>query len=134
MLMSDDERELFLRGTRIAILTTLNADGSPNALPLWFDWDGEKVRMFSSRDTGKVRRLQRDNRATVIVADPVGTPEAWVSVEGTVAIKDDGGKELALTLAAEYYEGEHRELTIEAWSQSDDWVLLELTPTRIRSM
>lgn len=134
MPMSDEERDTFLRGTRIAILTTLNNDGSPNALPLWFDWDGEKVRMFSSRDTGKVRRLQRDGRACVTVADPVGAPEAWVSVEGTVDILDEGGKALALKLASEYYEGEHRELTIEAWSQSPDWVLLELTPTRIRSM
>lgn len=134
MSMTAEERDAFLRGTRIAILSTLNDDGSPNALPLWFEWDGEKLRMFSSRATGKVRRLRDDPRACVTVADSVGAPEAWVSVEGDVAIRDEGGKELALKLAAAYYEGEHRQLTIEAWSQSEDWVLLELTPTRIRSM
>ena len=134
MPMTEQERDAFLSGTRIAILSTLNDEGSPTALPLWFDWDGEKIRMFSSRATGKVRRLRRNAHACVTVADPVGAPEAWVSVEGTVAILDEGGKELALKLAAAYYEGEHRQLTIESWSQSDDWVLLELTPTRIRSM
>lgn len=134
MSMTPDERDEFLRGTRIAILSTLNDDGSPNALPLWFEWDGQKIRMFSSRATGKVRRLERDARASLTIADPVGAPEAWVSVEGVVALRDEGGKELAIKLAAAYYEGEHRELTIEAWSQTDDWVLLELTPTRIRSM
>jgi len=134
MSMTDEERDVFLRETRIATLTTLNDDGSPNALPLWFDWDGEKIRMFSSRATGKVRRLQRDGRACVTVADPVGAPEAWVSVEGIVSIQDEGGKDLALRLAGTYYEGEHRQLTIEAWSKSEDWVLLELTPTRMYSM
>ena len=134
MPMTEEERNTFLAGTRIAILSTLNDDGSPTALPLWFEWDGEKIRMFSSRATGKVRRLRQNPHACVTVADPVGAPEAWVSVEGTVTVLDTGGKELALKLAAAYYEGEHQQLTIEAWGQSDDWVLLEMTPTRIRSM
>ena len=134
MSMTNEQRDAFLRETRIGTLCTLNDDGSPNALPLWFEWDGEKICMFSSRDTGKVRRLEQDARACLSVADPVGAPEAWVSVEGSVAILEEGGKDLALKLASAYYEGEHRQLTIEAWSQSDDWVLLELTPTRIKSM
>ncbi|MDE0389183.1 MAG: PPOX class F420-dependent oxidoreductase [Rhodospirillales bacterium] len=131
--MTDAERDAFLRETRIGTLCTLNEDGSPNALPLWFEWDGATARMFSSRDAGKVRRLRRDPRASLTVAAPVGTPEAWVTVEGTVAILDEGGKELGLKLAHVYYEGERREEAIAEWSQRDDWVLLELTPTRIRS-
>ena len=93
--MTKDKRDQFLRETRIGTLVTLNADGSPNALPLWYDWDGEKIRMFSSRDAGKVRRLIHDPRACLSVADPVGAKEAWVTVEGTVAIEDQGGRELA---------------------------------------
>ena len=132
--MNDDERDQFLRQTRIGTLCTLNADGSPNALPLWYEWNGDKILMFSNRETGKVRRLRQDPRACLSVADPVGVDEAWVTVEGTVAIHDTGGKQLALKLASIYYEGKRREDTVEAWSQSDDWVLLELTPTRIKSM
>ena len=131
--MTDAERDAFLRETRIGTLCTLNEDGSPNALPLWFEWDGATARMFSSRDAGKVRRLRRDPRASLTVAAPVGAPEAWVTVEGTVAILDEGGKELGLKLAHVYYEGARREEAIAEWSQRDDWVLLELTPTRIRS-
>ena len=131
--MTDAERDAFLRETRIGTLCTLNRDGSPNALPLWFEWDGATARMFSSRDAGKVRRLRRDPRASLTVAAPVGAPEAWVTVEGTVAILDGGGKELGLKLAHVYYEGKRREEAIAEWSRRDDWVLLELTPTRIRS-
>ncbi len=134
MTMTDEQRDAFLRETRIGTLCTLNDDGSPNALPLWYDWDGSTVRMFSKRETGKVRRLVRDGRACLSVADPVGVTEAWVTVEGTVAVLDEGGKELAIKLAGRYYEGEQRDDTIATWSASDDWVLLELTPTRVRSM
>ena len=131
--MTREQRDAFLREPRIATLVTLDEDGSPNALPLWYDWDGERLRMFSQRDTGKVRRLERDPRACVSVADPVGALEAWVSVEGTVEIKDEGGQSLALRLAERYYEPERAERTIRTWSQTGGWVLLELTPTRIRS-
>ena len=133
MSMTKSERDAFLREIRIGTLCTLNADGSPDELAIWYEWDGEKLRMFSSRDTGKGRGVTRDPRACLSVEDGVGLMEAWVTVEGTVEILDQGGKALALKLAAVYYEGERREKTLAAWSQVDGWVRLELTPTRIRS-
>ena len=131
--MTKAQRDTFLRETRIATLVTLNEDGSPNALPLWYDWDGERLRMFSQSETGKLRRLERDPRACVSVADPVGALEAWVTVEGTVEMKEEGGRELALRLAERYYSLDRAARTIRAWSKLEGWVLLELTPSRIRS-
>lgn len=133
MSMTHEQRDAFLREIRIGTLCTLNTDGSPNALPLWYEWDGDKLRMFSMEDTGKVRRLRKDPRACLSVEDPVGAKESWVTVEGEVAILDKGGKELALKMAALYYEGERREKTLDSWGKSEGWVLLEMTPTRIRS-
>ena len=131
--MTKTDCDAFLKHIRIGTLCTLNADGSPNALPLWYDWDGDKIRMFTTRSTAKVRRLTENARACLSVAEPVGAPEAWVTVEGTVAIVDEGGRELACRLAALYYEPGLAKKTIAVWEQKEDWVLLELTPTRIRS-
>ena len=89
--------------------------------------------MFSQFGTGKLRRLKRAPRACVSVADPVGALEAWVTVEGTVEMKEEGGRELALRLAERYYAPERAARTIRAWSKLEGWVLLELTPSRIRS-
>ena len=100
MTMTKTEYDEFLKAVRIGTLCSLDADGSPNAMPLWYDWDGEKIRMFTSRDTGKIRRLAKDPRACLAVAEPVGALEAWVTVEGTVEILDEGGRELACRLAA----------------------------------
>ena len=66
------------------------------------------------------------------VAEPVGVSEAWVTVEGTVEILDDGGLELACRLAKLYYEPEQAKRTIAAWTKAGNRVLLELTPTRIQ--
>ena len=131
--MTEAECDAFLKETRIGTLCTLNADGSPNAIPLWYDWDCDKIRMFTNRDTAKVQRLSRDARACLSVAEPVGAPEAWVTVEGTVEIRDGGGRDLAYRLATVYYEPGKARRTIDAWEKLEGWVLLELTPTRMRS-
>lgn len=133
MKMTKTELDDFLNTIGIGTLCSLDADGSPNALPLWYDWDGEKIRMFTTRGTAKVKRLAQDPRACLSVAEPVGVPEAWVTVEGTVAILDHGGLDLACRLATLYYEPEQAERTIAAWTKAGNRVLLELTPTRIRS-
>ncbi len=132
--MNKSEIDIFLKKTQIATLVTLNSDGSPNAMPLWYEWNGEKLRMFSSHNTGKIRRLKQDNRACVGVHDPVGVPESWVTVEGTIELKDTGGRELALKLVPIYYSEKKKiEKTLEVWSKKTNWVLLELTPSRILS-
>jgi len=128
------EIDTFLKQIRIGFLGTLNKDGSPNSMPLWYEWDGEKIRMFSSVDTGKVRRLKNDARATLSVADGVGAMEDWVTVEGTVKILSEGGGKLACKLAALYYDAERGKKTTDVWSKKTAWVLLELTPTKIRAM
>jgi hypothetical protein len=48
-------------------------------------------------------------------------------------VLNHGGRELACRLAAVYYEPEKARKTIAVWQKKDDWMLLELTPTRIRS-
>tara|TARA_B100000676_G_scaffold309291_1_gene372429 strand:+ start:1566 stop:1973 length:408 start_codon:yes stop_codon:yes gene_type:complete len=132
--MNKSEIDNFLKKTRIATLVTLNPDGSPNALPLWYEWDSKILRMFSSYETGKIRRLTQDNRACVSVHDPVGVTEAWVTIEGKVELKNAGGRELALKLVPIYYSDKKKiSETLDVWSKKSDWILLELTPTRILS-
>lgn len=127
------ERDAFLKEIRIGTLCTLNPDGSPNALPLWYEWDGEKIRMFTNLGTGKLKRIAADPRACLSVAQPVGVSEAWVTVEGTVEVIEEGGSELGCKLAALYYETELAKRTIAVWEKATDMVLLELTPTRFYS-
>ena len=48
--MTPSQRDDFLRETRIAKLATLNADGSPTIVPVWYDWDGQAATIFTGRD------------------------------------------------------------------------------------
>ena len=93
------------------------------------------ARVFSSRDVQKVRNIRRDGRVALTVEEPVGVPEAWVTIEGTAEVLDRGGFELASRLAPLYYGEPKAAETLAKWRNAGDdyWVLIEITPVRIRS-
>ena len=93
--MNDEVRERFLAEPRYGILNTLRSDGLPIGVPVWFDWDGETVRMFTSVLSPKIKRIQADPRASLLVVNHPTEEEAWVSFDGPVSIHEEGGFELA---------------------------------------
>jgi PPOX class probable F420-dependent enzyme len=132
--MTDEQRDAFLREPRIAVLTTLSTDGSPTGIAIWFEWDGGRARMFTTRDSPKVRRIEADPRVSLTVAEPTGVPEAWVTIEGEARIAE-GGFALAERLAPRYYPSAQAERALASWgAEADRWVVIEVTPRRIRSL
>jgi PPOX class probable F420-dependent enzyme len=134
--MSKEAQQAFLSETQIGVLTMLSESGAPVAIPLWFEWDGERARMFTAVTSPKVRRLERDPRVSLLVARPAGEKEEWVAIDGTVEIHTDGAFELAERLAQRYWDMDdpgHR-TTLELWQKAAAALRrLELVPTRIRS-
>jgi len=132
--MSIAERDAFLQHARIGMLATLDAAGAPLALPIWYEWDGARARMFSAVSAPKVARLQRDGRVCLTVAEPVGVPEAWVAIEGVATIEEGTGFAVAQRLAPRYYPAEQAARTLAAWGRvAQDWATIVIEPRRIRS-
>ncbi|MCA9640968.1 MAG: PPOX class F420-dependent oxidoreductase [Myxococcales bacterium] len=124
----------FLAATRIAKLVTLNADGSPNVVPVWFEWDGAEALVFTTRTSAKVRRIRRDPRVALSVEEGVGVPEAWVSIEGTATVESAGAWSLIERLTPRYYDAVKARETLLSWGQmKDEWVVIRVEPARIRS-
>jgi PPOX class probable F420-dependent enzyme len=135
--MTVAEREAFLTPPRLGMLATLRRDGSPVAVPVWFEWDGAAARMFTSVDSAKVRHLQRDSRASLLVANTIGEKEEWIAFDGRVVVRPDGGYELAEKLARRYWGDltqPERKQTMDDWRElSDTWRVLELVPQKVRT-
>ena len=73
--------------------------------PVWFEATAEgTIQLFTGPDTLKIRRLNRDPRASIIVAAPVGERERWVSVAGRTTVEPDGAHDLCNRLAARYWD------------------------------
>jgi hypothetical protein len=130
----DDAR--FLARPRLGIFTTAQASGPwPGPVPVWFEWTGTTAEMFTGVQSPKMRRLDADPRASLLVVNDVGEAEHWVALEGRVSVQRDGVAELAERLAARYWDlgDPGHAATVETWkAQADSMVRLVLTPERLR--
>jgi PPOX class probable F420-dependent enzyme len=134
--MTQEFRDKFLSQTRYGILTTLAKDGSPISVPVWFDWDGKAVRIFTGVKSGKVKRIRHDERVTLLVANHLDEGEAWVAFDGEAKIRPEGAIELLEQLAAKYWDlsDPERRATVDSWkSEPNELCVIELIPSKIRS-
>ncbi len=133
--LTDAERDSFLAERRYAILTTLRNDGTPVSVPVWYEWDGQTLRMFAYETSGKLKRLANDTRATVLVVNHPHEMEKWVAFDGHIVVHKEGGIEMAERVFDHYYpDGDERRSALQSWrALKDNWRLLELKPDVIRS-
>ncbi|MDN3494767.1 pyridoxamine 5'-phosphate oxidase family protein [Planococcus sp. APC 4015] len=120
--MTPADRELLSRPLQAMVTVQPAQHRWPAPRPVWFELtDGDEVQMFSFASTTRVARLREVPRASIVVTAPVGEPEQWVSLEGSVTLTTEGAYELAERLALRYYAGEPEKLAV-----LDDWRAAEL--------
>ena len=65
--LSDSELRELLDEERIAVVSSLGPRGWPHSMPLWFVPRGGTIWVWTYAKSQKVRNLERDPRATVLV-------------------------------------------------------------------
>lgn len=97
------EQVKLLQEPHIAIVATLNKDGSPHLSPVWVDTDGTHVIFNTAEGRVKPRNLRRDARAGVTVFDPKNAYNRVLNVQGrAVVITQEGAKEHIDKLSQKY--------------------------------
>lgn len=85
-----------------AHLATLMPDGSPQVTPVWFDVEGDFIRVNSAVGRQKDRNIRRDPRVALSVTDP-DNPERHLRLRGVVSeITEEGGDEHIDALSRKY--------------------------------
>jgi PPOX class probable F420-dependent enzyme len=84
------------------VIATIREDGSPQATPVWIDYDGENVLINSAYGRTKVNNIQRDPRATVTVLPAEDQQSGYVMVSGPATLVDEGALEHINMLARKY--------------------------------
>jgi PPOX class probable F420-dependent enzyme len=65
--LTDEELEELLGAERIAVVSSLGPRGWPHSMPLWFVPREGEVWIWTYAKSQKVRNLERDPRATVLI-------------------------------------------------------------------
>lgn len=67
----------------LAVLATVMPDGSPQATPLWFDYDGEYIRINSAKGRTKDINMRQQPRVALVIIDDAN-PYRYVQIRGRV--------------------------------------------------
>ena len=123
----------FLDGGDIVVLATVQPDGAPLAMPMWFLHDPAVLTMISVAGTQKVRNLRRDPRVCVVAeAGGGGGDIRGVTVLGRAEFLVDGLERRAL---AERFHEKYPRLA-SLWGgrvMPANRVMFRIVPERVKS-
>ena len=104
--MTDDEVDEFLHSSRTMTMATINADGSPHLVAMWFGIVDDAICFETKAKSQKAVNLRRDARITCMVeAGDTYEMLRGVSFEGTAEVIDDADYlfEIGVSVWERYY-------------------------------
>jgi PPOX class probable F420-dependent enzyme len=129
--MNQEEVAEFLSESRIAVMATINRDGTPQLTPNWYHYDGSVLTFVTTKERLKYINLSRDNRMSVcIYAAPMASD--YVVIKGTATFNDQDMWDEARRIMARYVPEDEIEEHLEMW-KTQPRVLVTVTPTHISS-
>ena len=133
MRLDESAVQRFLATKDVVLLATVQADGAPLAMPMWFLHDPAALTMISVAGTQKTRNLHRDPRVCVVAEGGVTGDVRGVSVHGRAEFLADGPERRAL---AERFAEKYHPYLERRWggrAMPADRVMFRIVPSRVRS-
>jgi PPOX class probable F420-dependent enzyme len=103
--MIPEKFEDILYSTALANVATIGPNGEPQNNPVWFDWDGGRIRFSQLPVRQKYRNLQRDPRVALSIVDPQN-PYRYIEVRGVVERVEPDPDGAFMNKLAKKYTGE----------------------------
>ena len=123
-LSPDDLGDLF-ELPLAAVLSLAKPDGTVFSRPVWHRWESSRfVVQFPAGDR-KIAMLQRDDRLTVLLAEPA-FPYRGVEVRGRARMSRDHYLERGIDICRRYVEAYDPETPVESYLSSEPGVIVEI--------
>ena len=123
----------FLAGIKMAVMATINHDGSPHLSPNWYYYNEERLFFVTTKERKKFFNLKRDQRMSVCVYEPPLASD-YVVVQGTATIDDlVPTSELwgtARLVIERYVDAAEVDAYVERW-KTEPRILVAITPEKI---
>jgi len=88
--LSDDEVRTYIETSKTVIMGTINHDGWPHLMPMWYSLVDGLIHMHTYKTSQKVLNIQRDPRGSVLIEDGTTYNELrGVYMRGRFEVRDD---------------------------------------------
>ena len=133
MNLADGRIQTFLAGRQVMVLATVQPDGAPLAMPMWFIHDPASLTMITVADTQKVRNLRRDPRVCVVAEGGETGAVQGVSVHGLAEFLPESAERRALTERLVEKYAPYLERRWKGRSMPPDRLMFRIVPSRVGS-
>lgn len=117
----------FLQKPLLARMSTIDPDGYPHTVPVWFASDGDDIVVISVRDTRKVGHILANPKGAISIGGDSGDGGGYL-IKGEFIIEADPEDVWVRKLTYRYETPEQAEKDIADWAGLDI-IVLRLKPT-----
>lgn len=119
-----------LKSDHIIWLGSIRPDGRPHLVPVWFDWDGEKLTVFSEPDNQKIANMRHDHRVILAHDDTHGGGDV-VLFEGEATLTDERASDVISAAYVEKYGAQMETMGLNRDSMASQYSqVIRIEPTR----
>ena len=135
LAMSRAEREAFLAGIHVGIVSISEEGRGPLSVPVWYDYTpGGELRFATGEDSRKRKLIERAGRAS-LCAQTETAPYGYVSVEGPARVDELDFERDVREMALRYLGPRRGEAYLRAMypKGTSSEILVRLRPERWRT-
>lgn len=114
----------------LAYVATTLADGSPQVTPVWFDHQGDTLRINTAKGRVKARTMNEGAKVALAIVDPANAYR-YMQVRGTVARVTGEGADAHIDSLAKKYLGKDK---YPFRQPGEERITLEITPDAVHTM
>jgi len=126
----DKYLDLLRHKKAFASLATVMPDGSPQVTPVWFDYEGDAIRINTAKGRVKARNMIEGAPVALVIMDP-DNPYRHVQIRGRVRRASEEGANAHIDSLAKKYLGKDK----YPFAQPGEVrLLVEIEPTSVSTM
>jgi general stress protein 26 len=116
--MIDETLRAFLQKPLTARMSTVDEQGYPHTVPVWFMLDGNDLVVMGERRTRKVKHMQANPKGSINIGGDTGDGAGYL-FKGEWSIEEDPDDYWMKTITNRYESGEQAAKDIAEWTKLD---------------
>ena len=127
--MTKEEKQVFLAGLRVGVLSLSDNPKGPLTVPIWYDYEPDGELWFITDPNSLKGKLLKVGVRPSLMSQSEEPPYKYVSIEGLVVSIDESSEDDLLTMAVRYL-GEDGGEQYAKNSESGGGVIVRVKPER----
>ena len=122
----------FIRSQKILRLATIDSQGNPHIVPVWYDYINRKFYIGTNTRTTKARNVKKNPRVSFCVDEGIKSPDIFGIMgigRAKLVLENRRVKQVAKKILGRYFKSLNNKSAQELLDDTD--CIIEITPTKL---